>query len=99
MKKKFAFLLMDPQLSPDKDRANFETDKFIYSFCAVTGARNAKARAVELMEDGVTAIELCGAFGQKLAREIIEATKGKVAVAYVVHDPDQDEGFEKFFAR
>ncbi len=99
MKKKFAFLLMDPQLNPEKDRADFETGRFIYSFCAVSGAGNAKARAVELMEEGVAAIELCGAFGPKLAREIAEATQGKVAVGYVIHDPDQDEGFEKFFAR
>ncbi|MDR1164817.1 MAG: DUF6506 family protein [Deltaproteobacteria bacterium] len=99
MKKKFAFLLMDPRLNPEKDRANFETDKFIYYFRSVSGAKNAKAMAVELMEEGVAAMELCGAFGPKLARDIIEATQGKVAVGYVIHDSDQDEGFEKFFAR
>ena len=74
-------------------------DTFIYYFCAVSGAKNAKIRAMELMEEGIAAIELCGAFGPKLAREIIEATNGKVAVGYVIHDPDQDEGFAEFFAR
>jgi hypothetical protein len=96
MKKKYAFLLMEQQLNQDKDRANFETDKFIYYFCAVSGAKNTKARAVELMEVGVAAIELYGAFGPKLARDIIETTQVKVAVGYVIHDPDQDGGFEKF---
>jgi transcriptional regulator with XRE-family HTH domain len=45
MKKKFAFLLTDPRLNPDKDRTSFETDKLVCCFRAASGAGNAKTRA------------------------------------------------------
>ena len=50
-------------------------------------------------EDGVGAIEVCGAFGKEWADKIIAATGNKVAVGYVVHNPEQDELFRQFFAK
>jgi hypothetical protein len=89
-----------PAVGREKDRAIRETDQFVRGFRAARGVENAKALVVvELMGEGGAAIKLRGAFGPKLAREIIEATQGKVAVGYVIHDPDQDDGFARFFAR
>ena len=48
---------------------------------------------------GVGAIEVCGAFGKEWADKIIAATGNKVAVGYVVHNPEQDELFRQFFAK
>ena len=50
-------------------------------------------------EDGVGAIEVCGAFGKEGADKLIAATGNKVAVGYVVHNPEQDELFRQFFAK
>ena len=52
-----------------------------------------------LRRDGVGAIEVCGAFGKEWADKIIAATGNKVAVGYVVHNPEQDELFRQFFAK
>ena len=98
MKKKFAFLLMGNEYDPPRHQACFETEKGISYLCAVRNPEEAKTRALELVRDGVGAIELCGAFGQELARELIAITENKVAVGYVVHDPEQDELFSRFFS-
>lgn len=45
--------------------------------------------AKELAEQGFGAIEVCGAFGEELARKMYEATGNKVSVGYIVCPPDQ----------
>ncbi|MDR1049773.1 MAG: DUF6506 family protein [Deltaproteobacteria bacterium] len=52
-----------------------------------------------MTEAGVAAMELCGALGPKPARNTVEAAQGKAAAGRAVRNPDQDGGFEKFFAR
>ena len=93
MKKKFAFLLMGKEFDTAKDTAVFETEHMITSF------EEALKRAVACAENGVGAIEVCGAFGKEWADKIIAATGNKVAVGYVVHNPEQDELFRQFFAK
>ena len=94
MKKKFAFLLMGKEFDTAKDTAVFETEHMISYIFTVTSFEEALKRAVACAEDGVGAIEVCGAFGK-----IIAATGNKVAVGYVVHNPEQDELFRQFFAK
>lgn len=96
-KKKYAFLLMGEDLVPAMHHAVFETEKYIYYICTVKNAEEAKTRARILYEGGVRAIELCGAFGSGLAREISELTNGEVATGYVVHEKEQDSLFAQFF--
>ncbi|WP_058990932.1 DUF6506 family protein [Anaerococcus rubeinfantis] len=43
-------------------------------------------------------IELCGAFGKEGAREIIDATDGKVPVGFVTHFDFQDDLFDELFS-
>ena len=42
-------------------------------------------------------IELCGAFGKEGAREIIDATDGKIPVGFVTHFDFQDGLFDELF--
>ena len=98
MKKKFAFLLMGKAFNPAKDTAVFETEHMITHIYTVTSFEDALARAVACAEDGVGAIELCGAFGKEWADKIIAATGGTVAVGYVINNPEQDSLFQQFFA-
>ena len=96
MKKKFAFLLMGKEFDTAKDTAVFETEHMISYIFTVTSFEEALKRAVACAEDGVGAIEVCGAFGKEWADKIIAATGNKVAVGYVVHNPEQDELFRQF---
>lgn len=43
-------------------------------------------------------IELCGAFGKEGAREIIDATDGKIPVGFVTHLDCQDDLFDALFS-
>ena len=99
MKKKFAFLLMGKEFDTAKDTAVFETEHMISYIFTVTSFEEALKRAVACAEDGVGAIEVCGAFGKEWADKIIAATGNRVAVGYVVHNPEQDALFERFFAK
>lgn len=99
MKKKFAFILMETHYDPRKHRAEFETEKQITYILTVNNMEDAVAQATACAQDGVGAIELCGAFGKEGAAKIIEATSNRVAVGYVVHNPEQDPLFDAFFTR
>ena len=67
MKKKFAFLLMGKEFDTAKDTAVFETEHMISYIFTVTSFEEALKRAVACAEDGVGAIEVCGAFGKEWA--------------------------------
>ena len=43
-------------------------------------------------------IELCGAFGKEGAREIIDATNGKIPVGFVTHFDFQNDLFDELFS-
>lgn len=98
MKKKFAFLLMGDHYDTEIHQAQFETNNQISYIFTVKNLDDAVKCAVNCAKDGIGAIELCGAFGKEGAEKIINATQNKVAVGYVVHNPEQDFLFEKFFS-
>ena len=61
----------------------------------IRGLNMDEARA--LAEEGIGCIELCGAFGPDGARQVIEATGGRIPVGYVTHFPEQDPLFRAAF--
>ena len=97
MKKKFAFLLMGTHYDPQTDRASFETPKQVTYIYTVNTMDEALEKAAAITEDGVGAIELCGAFEEAGARAVIEATGNRIPVGYVVHLPEQDAMFRTLF--
>lgn len=96
MKKKFAFIIMGRDYDPEKHRCQFETDKDVVMMRSVRNLEEAKQLAVKLRQEGVGAIELCGAFGEEGAREVVEATDRAVAVGYVIHDEELGPLFAEF---
>lgn len=98
MKKKFAFLLMGSHYNPEEYKACFETDKQITYIFTVRSFEEACDKISFLERDGVGAIELCGAFGEKNAEKIIELTHNKIAIGYVTHKSEQDNLFDSFFS-
>ncbi len=63
----------------------------------VASIEEARNVARKLQEEGVDCIELCGAFGENGAREIIEATGNKLPIGYATHLPEQDVVYAKTF--
>ena len=98
MKKKYAFLLMGADFDVTQNQVCFETEKLISCLYTVRNPEEAKTKVTELENEGYGAIELCGAFGSELADELITLTKGKIAIGYVIHNPEQDDLFAKFFS-
>lgn len=93
---RFAFIIMGnfdvktDQASIHQNRAQIIGVKNIEEACTV---------AKELYADGVDCIELCGAFGEEGTKKVIEATKNKVPIGYVVHLDQQNDLFAKLFAK
>ncbi len=98
MKKKYAFLLMGADFDVTQNQVCFETEKLISCLYTVRNPEEAKTKVTELANEGYGAIELCGAFGSELADELITLTKGKIAIGYVIHNPEQNDLFAKFFS-
>lgn len=97
MKKKCTFILMGQEYDINKDKAVFETNNQITYIYTVNNIEETFDLAVKLKEDGVGAIELCGAFGKDNAEKIIRLCDNKVAIGYVTHNKEQDFLFNKFF--
>lgn len=79
-----------------KDRAVIHNGEA--QIIGVSDIKTAAAVAKELQSDGVSCIELCGAFGEDGARAIISATENKIPVGYITHLKEQDDVYSKFFA-
>ncbi len=94
--KKFAFILMGKNYS-EEHNAKFETKNSTTYIYTVNSFEEARKKVLELEKEGVGAIELCGAFGKEKADELIKLTNNKIAVGYVVHNPEQDDLFFNFF--
>ncbi len=90
---RYAFLLMGP-FDSSTDRAVIKKENIVIG---VSSIEDAEKQARMLLEEGVLAIELCGAFGEEGAKRIIEATDHRIAVGYVTHFPEDDALFEKAF--
>lgn len=93
---KFAFIIMG---SFDA----FEDQAMIHNGLArIVGVANldeACKVAEKLVAEGIDCIELCGAFGKKGTKRIIEATHNKIPIGYVTHLPEQDEIYNKAFSK
>ncbi len=83
---KAAFIFLAPEVDPQRDRKTVITPEVELTAVAAGSYKEAAAVAVELVEEGVKAIELCGGFGNKGTALISEAVAGKAAVGVVRFD-------------
>ena len=91
----FAFLILG-DFSPEQDRTA-SIGGGSARMIGVPDLPAACAAARALAEEGIGCIELCGAFGPDGARQVIEATGGRIPVGYVTHFPEQDPLFRAAF--
>jgi hypothetical protein len=83
---KAAFIFLAPDVDPQKDRQTVVTPQVELTAIAASNYKEAEAVAVELVNEGITAIELCGGFGNRGTARIAEAVAGKAAVGAVRFD-------------
>ncbi|MDU7163150.1 MAG: DUF6506 family protein [Anaerococcus vaginalis] len=91
---KFVYIIMGPFDSKTDWKAIGKNKN-----AEIIGVRNLEqAKEVAKSLIGIVdVIELCGAFGKEGAREIIDATNGKIPVGFVTHLDCQDDLFDELF--
>lgn len=92
---KFAFIIMG-DFNSEKDNAQIHDGNA--QIVGVSNIEEAKAVAISLQKSGINCIELCGAFGEEGAREIIKATGNTLPIGYITHLPEQDEIYNAAFS-
>jgi len=90
-KPKWAHIVMNEGYDPERHRARFDTEIREGHMLTVRNPAEAVELAKKLADEGFGAIEVCGAFGPELAKEMYEATGRRVPVSYVVAAPDELE--------
>lgn len=91
---RLAYILMGPfDWKTDRSSIHDGTATIV----GVSSLEDACAAAKELQASGIQCIELCGAFEEKGARKVIEATGGKIPIGYSIHLPEQDALFTALF--
>ena len=93
---KFAFIIMN-NFNSKEDRASIHAGAA--QIIGVKDIEDAIAVARELQAGGISCIELCGAFGVKGAKRLIDATNNKIAIGYTTHLPEQDHIFNALFGK
>lgn len=88
-KKKCAMLIMNELFNPATDVARLDTSRVENHILTVQNPEQAVALARQLKEQGFGAIEVCGAFGEDLARQMYLATDCTIPVGYVTTPADQ----------
>lgn len=83
---KAAFIFLAPEVDPDKDRQIVVTPQVELTVVAANNYQEAERVALQLVEEGIAAIELCGGFGNRGTARIAEAVAGKAAVGVVRFD-------------
>ena len=91
---KFVYMIMGPFDSKVDRKVIGKNDN-----AEIIGVRNLdEAKGVAKSLIGIAdVIELCGAFGESGAREIIDATFGKIPVGFVRHLECQNDLFDELF--
>lgn len=95
--KKYAMMFMNPLFEPSKQKARLDLEQVEHYIVTVRNEQEAIAKAKELANCGFGVIEVCGAFGEELARKMYEETGQRLVVGYVTYPVDQEEALEQFW--
>ncbi|MCD6187098.1 MAG: hypothetical protein J7K09_02940 [Desulfuromusa sp.] len=83
---KAAFIFLAPGAEAKKHRSLVSTPEVELIVVGVADYSAAENIAVELVAEGVAAIELCGGFGHVGTSRVVQAVEGKAAVGVVRFD-------------
>jgi len=83
---KAAYIFVAPEVDPDKHRHTILTPLVELTTVAVNNYAEAVQVCQKLLEEGITAFELCGGFGNVGTGLVAAALKGKAAVGVIRFD-------------
>jgi len=83
---KAAFMFLSPSANPERHSCNIDTEEVSLLVVGVPNYEAAFRTAAELLEKGVSAIELCGGFGIEGTAMVKRAVSGKIPVGAVRFD-------------
>jgi hypothetical protein len=83
---KLAFMAMVPDADPVKHRSVIATEFAELTVVLVPNMEQAIAKAKQLADEGCSAIELCGGFGNSMTGKIADAVRGRIPVGAVRFD-------------
>lgn len=86
MKVNAAFIFVAPDANPQIHRTVVDTPVVCLTVVGVKDYEEAKAVAIELVEQGIKALELCAGFGNEGLAMISKAVEGKASVGAVRFD-------------
>ncbi len=81
-----AFIFLAPDADPARNRTTVGTSQVELTVVGVPGYGDAERVARSLVQEGVTALELCGGFGNAGVARISRAVAGKATVGVVRFD-------------
>lgn len=84
MKLKALYMFVDPSVDPTKHRAEIETPKFKMVIQGVKSIEEGASMAKQLVEEGISLVELCGGFGYAGAKIVSEAVGDRASVGMIV---------------
>lgn len=83
---KAAFIFLSPEGNVERHQSEVITESVSVKTCAVNSYQAACELATRLVSQGVTAIELCGGFGNEGVAAVQKAVAGQAAVGVVRFD-------------
>ena len=83
---KAAFIFLAPEVDPVIHRCQVMTPAVELTVVGVQDYAQAESVARALVDEGITAIELCGGFGHAGTAEVVNAVQGKAVVGAVRFD-------------
>lgn len=87
----YAFIVNSEGLTPEDYSWSYKNDAMQFEFFATSGMGMTKKYAKKLADKGFTDIDLCGDFDEKMAKEVADATDGKIAVEYAKYFDEEME--------
>lgn len=93
--KKYAMMLMNEDFTSQD--IQFDVPGIEHHLFTVCSTNQAIELAKKLAKEGFGAIEVCGAFGEELAKRMHQATDEMVPVGYVKYPKEQEKSLQIFW--
>lgn len=93
----WAFIYISKGCDPEKHTSVIESPGCRTLIYGVDSIDAGHKLAKKIVDEGVKLIELCGGFGEKGAKEMIDKINGRVPVSYVTYFPGESERIRTIF--
>ncbi len=94
---RFGFIVSGKDLDPTRNRMTMASGSFTMIAVGVSSPEQCMRVALEMVDDGVQLLELCGGFGPKWTAKILDAIGGKIPVGSVAYGPESIDAMHALF--